>query len=445
MTPELVAGVAAGYGSFVMEEEGRGRRPFCIGRDSRTSGPMFVRAVAAGLLSVGADVVDLGLVPTPTLLLATRNREAAGAVGVTASHNGSEWNALKLAGGDGIFLSPERMERFLASLGEREPRRASWQELGMFREEGGAVDAHIRSILSLPVLDVEAIRRRRFTVALDCVHGAGGTIMPRLLQELGCHVEGIGLETDGLFPRDPEPTAANLAALGERTAETGADLGMAVDPDVDRLALVDGGGIPVGEELTLALAAAAVLGRSPGPVVTNLSSSQLVEDVARHFQVPVHRVPVGEVNVARKMQDIGASVGGEGNGGVIFPALHATRDAPLAAALVLQHLTDEGGDLRSAVDRWPAYRIVKEKVSVPAGGLDGVYEALSSRLEAPDVDRQDGLRLSWPQARRWLHVRPSGTEPVVRLIAEAREEEEARELIGRVRALLAEMDQAPGR
>jgi phosphomannomutase len=434
LTPELMTSLAAAFGAFMRAEAGKG--PIYVGRDSRTSGPMFVRAVTAGLQSVGCAVVDLGVVPTPTLLLAVEDSDAVGGIGVTASHNPAEWNALKLVSREGIFLDADRSARFRAFLASESPERVAWDRIGSRTEDLGAWPRHMERIVALEHIDVPALRARAFHVALDCVHGAGGPVMRELLETLGCTVTSIGMEPDGLFPRDPEPTAANLAALGDLVRSAGADIGLAVDPDVDRLSLVDETGEAMGEDLTLALAAAAVLRRTPGPVVTNLSTSQVVEDAARAFGAPVHRAPVGEVNVARRMQDEGAVVGGEGNGGVILPALHHTRDAPLAAALVLQQLVDEGVTPSEAVARWPSYRIVKRKVSFPREALEAAYEALAEDLTGGVADRSDGLRLAWTGQGAWLHVRPSGTEPVVRLIAEAREGEVARSLVDRAAALL---------
>ncbi len=434
LTPELVAGIAAAFGAFLGDEGAHG--PVIVGRDSRTSGPMFQRAVVAGLQSVGRTVVEVGVVPTPTVLLAVQESDAAGGVVVTSSHNPAEWNALKLVWSEGIFLDAERSARFRASLGRSDPPRAAWNALGGVTHDGEAWPRHRDRILALPQLDLQAIAARRTVVAVDCVHGAGGPVMADLLERLGCEVHGIGMEPDGLFPREPEPVAANLGDLGRLVRETGATVGLAVDPDVDRLSLVDETGRAVGEDLTLALAAAAVLRRTPGPVVTNLSTSQVVEDVARAFDVPFARAPVGEVNVARRMQAEGAVVGGEGNGGVILSALHYTRDAPLAAALILQHLADEGGTLSEAAGRWPAYAIVKRKVDVSRAALEQAYAALVEDLEPGARDDADGLRLAWAKRRAWLHVRPSGTEPVVRLIAEAPEAGGARALVERAEQVL---------
>jgi phosphomannomutase len=397
---------------------------------------MFVRAVVAGLQSVGVPVIDLGVVPTPTLLLAVGASDAIGGIGVTASHNPAEWNALKLVSGEGVFLDAELSARFRTSLTEEDPERVAWNEIPSVSEDREAWPRHLEAILALPHIDVPALRARQIQVAIDCVHGAGGPVMTELLEALGCSVTGIGMSPDGLFPRDPEPTAANLGDLGALVRDSGAEIGLAVDPDVDRLALVDETGSPLGEDLTLALAAATVLRRTPGPVVTNLSTSQVVEDVARAYGVPLVRAPVGEVNVARRMQAENAVVGGEGNGGVILPALHHTRDAPLAVALILQHIVDEGVSASAAAARWPKYTIVKVKVSFPREALEAAFAALEHDLGAAAVDHTDGLRLAWPTRGAWLHVRASGTEPVVRLIAEAREEKEAQALIDRAATLL---------
>ncbi len=434
LTPELLSSLAAGFGAF-LREDGSGETVY-LGRDSRTSGAMFAQAARAGLVSVGCRVVDLGVVPTPTLLLAGEEAGAAGALGVTASHNPAEWNALKFAGGDGVFLDADRMSRFQRFLTEGEIPRAAWDALGSVEEDDGAIERHLERILGLDFLDLESLRARAFHVAVDCVHGAGGRMVPQLLQALGCRVSGIGLETDGRFPRDPEPTAANLRDLGRLVRESGAEVGFAVDPDVDRLSLVNEEGHPMGEDLTLALAAAAVLRRKKGPVVTNLSTSQVVEDVARSAGVRCIRAPVGEINVARRMESEGAVIGGEGNGGVILPDLHLTRDAPVGMALLLQHLLEEGCLLKEAAARWPAYSIVKEKAAFPRERIPEAYDALRETMQAPEVDLSDGLRLAWPESGEWLHVRPSGTEPVVRFIAEARTAEGANRLVRTARKAL---------
>lgn len=435
LTPEVVARFAAAFGAYLREVAGE--RPLVIlGRDSRTSGPLFARAVTAALQSVGCDVVDIGLAPTPTTLYSIRHHGAAGAIVVTASHNPVEWNALKFASGAGMFLDAEEAPRMRAYVSDREIPRADWSTLGAVTTDEGAVERHLEAILALPYLDLEGLRRRRFRVALECIRGAGAVILPRLLEELGCEVIGLNLEPDGRFPREPEPVAENLGELGELVRESGADIGLATDPDADRLSLVSNTGRAIGEDLTLALAAKLVLGKRPTPVVTNLSTSRVLEDIAAEAGVPLHRAPVGEINVARRMEAEGAAIGGEGNGGVILPELHLTRDAMVAAALVLQFLLESGATLEEEVSKLRPYQIVKDKLPRDAGSLEESYAALESELGAGEVDRQDGLRLSWPEEAKWLHLRPSGTEPILRIIAEAPTAEEAQELVEAARTAL---------
>jgi phosphomannomutase len=433
LTPAVVTRFASAFGAYLTETTGR---PLVVvARDSRTSGPMFLRLVTGALQAVGCGVVDVGLVPTPTALLAVEQLGAAGGIIVTASHNPVEWNALKLASGSGMFLDADESRAMRAYLDDG-ARWVGWDGIGAVRTDDGAVDRHIAAVLELPFVDTDALRARRFRVALDGIRGAGVMLLPSLLEALGCEVVGINMEPDGRFPRAPEPVAENLGELGELVRKTGADLGLATDPDGDRLALVDGNGRAVGEDFTLALAATLVLRHRPGPVVTNLSTSQVVADAARAAGVPFERAPVGEINVARRMQRAGAVVGGEGNGGVILPDVHLTRDAGVAAALVLQLLLETTEPLERLVSAHHVYRILKDKVPRPDASLDAVYQKLEEEMGAPEVDRQDGLWLSWPEERRWLHFRPSGTEPILRMIAEAPEEDAARALIDRVRVTL---------
>jgi phosphomannomutase len=435
LTPEIVARYAAALGAWA----GRNGRPLVVlGRDARTSGPMFARAAAAGLMSVGADVVELGVVPTPTVQLAVEHHHAGAGLILTASHNPIEWNALKFVGPDGIFLDAAAgaAVRALADVG---PPRADWSRIGRVREDGEAVARHLDAILALPVIDVAAIRARGFHVALDCVRGAGAVAIPPLLERLGVRMSGIHLEPDGRFPHPPEPVPENLGDLGHLVRESGADLGLAVDPDVDRLALVDETGTPIGEDYTLALAVRAVLSARGNPqggkpvVVVNLSTSLVVEDAARDFGARFVRAPVGEANVARSIRDEGAVVGGEGNGGVILPGLHIGRDAPLGVALILHYLAKVGAPLSRIVASAPRYTILKAKA--PRGeDLGPSFDRMRRRFTDATIDDRDGLRLAWRD--RWLHVRPSGTEPIVRLIAEAPTAAAAEQLVAAGQELL---------
>jgi phosphomannomutase len=300
------------------------------------------------------------------------------------------------------------------------------------------VQRHLDAILRLPVIDVTAIQRRRFHLAVDCVRGAGAVAILPLLERLGCRVSGINLEPDGRFPRSPEPIPENLGDLGRLVRESGADLGLAVDPDADRLAVVDETGQAIGEDYTLAFAVRAVLDRRTNvagnpTVVVNLSTSLVVEDAARAAGATLLRAPVGEANVARAIRDQGATIGGEGNGGVMFPALHIGRDAPLGVALILHLLATSGVTVAELVSAAPRYTIVKAKG--PRGPeLGPLYDRLRRRFADATADDRDGLRLAW--ADRWLHIRPSGTEPIVRLIAEAPTSSEAEALVAAGRELL---------
>ena len=431
LTPEIVAKYAAGFGAWSLARSTS--NAIVVGRDSRVSGPMFHRVVVAALQSVGARVIDLGMSATPTVQMAVEEHRAAGGLAITASHNPIEWNALKFIGPSGLFLDATEgagMRSFI----ERGFARASWDKLGQVESDADAVNRHIDRILKLPFIDAEAIRARQFRVALDTCHGAGSVILPSLLEQLGCELIMIHVAPDGLFHRPPEPVAENLGELGDLVSAMNAAIGFATDPDVDRLAIVDEKGRAIGEDYTLALACRVVLRRQPGTVVTNLSTSRIVDDVAGEFGSRVLRAPVGEVNVSTRMREEKAVIGGEGNGGVILPALHLGRDAPLASALLLQLLAEDRAPLSDIVARYPQYHIVKSKLDRPDLALDVVYRSLRADFADAEVDEQDGLRLSWSD--RWVHIRPSGTEPIVRVIAEAPTEAEAQELIARCRAPL---------
>jgi phosphomannomutase len=430
LTPEVVATFAAAFGAWASRT---GNRTVVVGRDSRVSGPMFTRIVHGALESVGCTVVDIGMAPTPTIQLAVEHHHAAGGLGITASHNPIEWNALKFIGPSGLFLSAQEGAEMRGLMDSGIPR-ATWDRLGSVVRDDEAVARHLAQLLALPWLDVDGIRSRRYKVALDCCHGAGSVIMPQLLTELGCEVFAINMEADGRFHRPPEPVAENLGELATLVRATNADIGFATDPDVDRLALVLDDGVAPGEDYTLAFAARTVLRHRPGPVVTNLSTSKVVSDVANEAGVPFHFAKVGEVNVAMAMRDLGATIGGEGNGGVILPEMHLGRDAPVGAALMLQLMHEEGRPLSQLVAARPRYVIVKDKLDRPDAPLDAVYEALLSAFPDATADTQDGLRLDWPD--RWVHLRPSGTEPIVRVIAEAPSDAEARQLISQARAPL---------
>jgi phosphomannomutase len=421
LTPTAVEAFAAAFGAWAVaaaDAAESGPRPrIVIGRDSRPTGPMVAAAAAAGLMAVGCDVIDVGLAPTPTIMLRVETLEAAGALAITASHNPAPWNALKLIGPRGMFLLPDEAAAVLARRSD-EGHFVPWNRVGRLRSDSGAIEDHIARILEQEMVAVADIRASAPRVVLDCGRGAGGTLTPELLERLGCRVDGIDLEPDGLFSRNPEPIPENLGALCARVRETGADLGLAHDADVDRLALVTEKGVAVGEECTLALAVRYLLDRGiGGPVVTNLSTSTMVERIAAERGIETVRTPVGEIHVAEALRQSGGGIGGEGNGGVILSSLHYTRDAPLAAALILSLLARSGRPLSSLVDELPRSPMLKRAFPLTEGVPADLAERLSSVLPGATIDTRDGVRLA--TEREWIHVRASNTEPILRVIGES--------------------------
>jgi len=434
LSPEVVARYAAAFGAWALTP-GKSRS-VVLGRDSRVSGPLFHQVARAALESVGADVIDIGLTTTPTLQMAVEHHHAAGGLCITASHNPIEWNALKCVGPAGLFLNAEEGAAMRAFVDGGIPY-ATWDKLGGTHFDGDAISRHLEAVLKLPYIKVAAIRARHFRVAYDACRGAGGAVIPHLLELLGCEVHAINTETDGRFPRPPEPIPENLGDLERLVKKTGAQIGFATDPDVDRLAVVSEEGTAIGEDYTLAFAARVVLRHRKGHVVTNLSTSRVLDDTVAEYGQRVIRAPVGEVNVALRIKSERAVIGGEGNGGVILPELHLGRDAPLGVALLLQLLTEDPRTVSQIVAAAPRYAIIKDKLARPAAPLDTVYAALKAAFPDAEADTQDGLRLGWRD--RWVHVRPSGTEPVVRVIAEAPTQAEAQKLIESGRDLLAKL------
>jgi phosphomannomutase len=426
LTPEAACTFAAALGTHA----GGGR--IVLSRDGRPSGMVLRHAVLAGLLGAGCEVQDLGVAPTPTCGLALRRLHAHGGIQITASHNPAPWNGLKLFGADGMVLSAAEGEKVQALFGQGPLRRAAWDGLGLVTDCPHAADWHRQRVLEL--VDVTRIRARGLRTFLDANGGAGGPLGRRLLEAFQTRPVCQGVNADGFFEHEPEPVAANLAAVCPRVAREGADVGFVLDPDADRLALIDETGRYIGEELTLALAVLYRLGQEHGPVVINMSTSRVVEDIARRFGCPCQRAAVGEANVAGMMRQVGAVIGGEGNGGVIDPRVGYVRDPFIGIGLVLNLLADTGKRLSELAAELPAYAIVKEKYTVEQDRLPDLFAALAGRWPEAAVDRLDGLRLDWPD--RWVHVRPSNTEPIVRVIAEAPRQEEAKRLCAEVLALL---------
>lgn len=407
--------------------------PVAVGRDTRPSGAAFLEAVAVALMGDGRDVIDAGIASTPTVEMVTERTDAVGGVIVTASHNPVEWNALKFLDGRGIFIGPDLGAQLLGVY--ESDTFPTPHGGGSVRRYESANAEHIDAILALDVVDADAIVKRRFKVVLDCINGAGSTIVPELLHRLGCETVRINCKTDGDFFRDPEPRPENLSELADRVRAEGADVGFATDPDADRLALVDDTGTPISEEYTLALAIDHVLSQHRGDVVVNLSTSSLIDHVAAGYGVRVHRTPVGEAHVVGRILSSGATIGGEGNGGVIYPALHPGRDAPLGVALILQLLAGRNLRLSEQIREYPPFCITKSKLALGGPFDTGRISGLIRSLGPDRIDAQDGVKALFSD--RWVHLRVSNTEGVVRVIAEAPDEKGSLALQQQARDILA--------
>jgi phosphomannomutase len=426
LTPQVALAFASALGVHVNGGK------VVVSRDGRPSGAVLRHAVLAGLTASGCEVHDLGVAPTPTVGLAVRHLGAAGGVQITASHNPAPYNGLKLFGPDGQVLSSAVGKEVQRLFEAGAVRKVAHNELGEVRYYRQAEEVHGDQVLRL--VDGARIRAARFKAVLDGNGGAGGPLGRRLLQSLAVETVCEACEADGFFRHEPEPTADNLQGICPVVRQLEADIGFALDPDADRLALIDEKGRYIGEELTLALAVLFRLRRERGPVVINMSTSRVVEDIAAKFGCPCHRSAVGEANVADRMREVGALIGGEGNGGVIDPRVGPVRDPFAGMAMILNLLAETNRKLSELVAELPAYHIVKDKYNVAGDRLPALFGALTARWPEAKANDLDGLRLDWPD--RWLHVRPSNTEPIVRVIAEAPAAEAARGLCKDVGALL---------
>lgn len=420
LTPEVVLRYTQAFAKFVNGGK------VVVGRDSRVSGPFIADLVRGTLVASGCQVIDIGIVPTPTVQLEVEHHQAAGGIAITASHNPIQWNGLKFMGSDGRFLPPAQAQQVYQMADRNENLLQTWEKLGTVIFDDQAIERHIEKVLNISFLDVEAIRKRKFKVAIDTVNGAGGRIIPQLLEALGCEVIAINQEPNGRFAHTPEPLPENLKQLSEAVRQNKADVGFAVDPDVDRCAIVDNEGNPIGEEYTLAIATKLVFSKQLGRMVVNMSTSRASEDIARYYNCMFVRSKVGEINVAEKMKEIDAIIGGEGNGGVILPEVHLGRDAPVAVALTLQALLEHGGTMKELKASLPQYEMVKKKVSIEGLDPDQILQRLAEKYKDQQINTLDGLKIDFEDS--WVHLRKSNTEPIVRVIAEAPTLEEAEAL-----------------
>jgi len=426
LTPEVAAAFAVALGTFA-----KGGR-IVLSRDSRPSGDMLRHAVISGLLSTGCRVDDIGIAPTPTCGLAISHTGAAGGIQITASHNPAPWNGLKLFGSDGAVLSAQRGQEVANLFASGNFTRATWDRIGTLSVPPNVGEAHISRVCD--AVSVSTIASAGFRAMLDGNGGAGGPLGIALLQALGCEIVEHACADDGVFIHEPEPIPAHLADVALLVPRTESHIGFVLDPDSDRLALIDETGTCVSEEITLALAVQARLSQQRGPVVINMSTSRVIEDIAARYHCECMRTAVGEANVVAGMRNVKAIIGGEGNGGVIDPRIGWVRDPFIAMPMILQLIAESGRSLSQLVADLPQYAMLKTKYTVERATLSAKLSALESRFADAKVNRMDGLRLDWFD--RWLHIRSSNTEPIVRVIAEAPTLAEAQALCDAAGAML---------
>lgn len=420
MTPELAVQTAKAFAEYVK------RGKVVIGSDGRCTGNPISSLVESTLVLCGCEVVDVGIVPTPTVQVMVEELGAAGGIIVSASHNPIEWNAFKLVASDGSFLGPSEIQKMF-KLMERDLHSARWDEIGQaFRAENpGGI--HLKKVSSR--INVSQIKKMKFSVALDSVNASGSYITRDLLELLGCKVHAVYCEITGTFPRVAEPLPENLMALSEAVVKHSADIGFAQDPDADRLAIVNENGIPIGEEYTLALVAEHILSKRKGPVVVNLSTTKAIEDIAKKHGVPFYRSKVGEIHVVEEMKRCNALIGGEGNGGVISPEVHFGRDSLAGISYVLEMMSERQKTVSELVAELPSYKMIKTKIKFNPQSLAQLYSVIKKEYKSELINDIDGVRVDFRQNERfaggWVHVRPSNTEPVCRVICEGKNLEQA--------------------
>jgi phosphomannomutase len=439
LSPFDIVKFTSAYAAWVKENNGDNKLKIVVGRDARLSGNMVNSLVTATLVGMGCDVVNIGLATTPTTEIAVKLEKAHGGLILTASHNPKQWNALKLLNSSGEFLNAAEGERILELAEKGDMVFAGIDELGKVTEKD-YTEIHIRKIMELKLVDKDAIKAAGFSVAVDAVNSVGGVVMPALLRALGVSkVVEINCEPSGNFAHVPEPLAENLVETSEIIRKSMVDLGFVVDPDVDRLVIINEDGSMFNEEYTLVAVSDYVLQHTPGNTVSNLSSSRALRDVTAKYGQNYYAAAVGEVNVVAKMKETGAVIGGEGNGGVIYPASHYGRDALAGAALFLSHLARSGKKCSELRKSYPNYFISKNKIELTPGiEVDALLERLKDKYAGEQITDIDGVKIDFPES--WVHLRKSNTEPIIRIYAEAKSEVEAaklaRQIIGDIKSLL---------
>ena len=439
LTPIDAVKFAAAYGSWLKGQVGKEHVKVVIGRDARISGEMIQNLVQYTLIGLGIDVVNIGLSTTPTVEVAVPLEKANGGIILTASHNPKEWNALKLLNDKGEFVSDQDGKAILRIAQENDFSFATVDHLGKLTHDDRYIDLHIEEVLALPLVTPEAIQKKRFRVVVDAVNSTGGIAIPRLLERLGVEVVKLYCEPNGHFPHNPEPLKEHLGDICKKVVEEKADFGIVVDPDVDRLAFITDQGEMFGEEYTLVACADYVLSKAKGNVVSNLSSSRALRDIAQKYGVTYSAAAVGEVNVVTEMKRVEAIIGGEGNGGIIYPELHYGRDALVGVALFLSLLAKRGGSVQQLRESYPAYFMSKNKIQLTEQiNPDQILKTMEQKYAHEQTTTIDGLKIDF--ADSWVHLRKSNTEPIIRIYTEGKSQKEADDLaqhfIEEMRALI---------
>ncbi|WP_375586974.1 phosphoglucosamine mutase [Flagellimonas aurea] len=431
LTPVDAVKFAAAYGTWLKSYSGTDNLKVVIGRDARLSGEMIQNLVVSTLVGLGIDVIDLGLSTTPTVEIAVPLEKADGGIILTASHNPKQWNALKLLNEKGEFLDAEQGAKILALAEKEDFEFAEVDDLGEIIKNDSYIDIHIDEVLELPLVDAETIKKAGFKVVVDGVNSTGGIAIPKLLEELGVEVVKLYCDPTGHFPHNPEPLKEHLGDICKKVVEEKADFGIVVDPDVDRLAFISNDGQMFGEEYTLVACADYVLSKTKGNTVSNLSSSRALRDVTEKHGGTYEAAAVGEVNVVTKMKANNAIIGGEGNGGIIYPESHYGRDALVGTALFLMLMAERGGTVAELRASYPSYFMSKKKIELtPDLDVDALLEAMHNKYKDEEVSTIDGVKIDFPE--NWVHLRKSNTEPIIRIYTEAKSQKVADGLADRI-------------
>lgn len=424
LTPLDAVMYAAAYGSWVKEQRKKDRYKVVIGRDARISGEMIQQLVMQTLVGMGIDIINLDLSTTPTVEMAVMMEHADGGIILTASHNPKQWNALKLLNNKGEFLNAKAGQRVLDIAAAGEVKFAEVDDLGTITQNDAYIDLHIDEIIQLDLVDVDSIKKAKFKVVVDAVNSTGGIAVPLLLEALGVEVVKLYCTPNGEFPHNPEPLKEHLTDLMELVVKEGADFGLTVDPDVDRLAFVDENGAMFGEEYTLVAIADYVLSQTKGNTVSNMSSSRALRDITTKHGGSYQASAVGEVHVVQLMKDTNAVIGGEGNGGIIYPELHYGRDSLVGIALFLTHLADLGISVSALRASYPSYYMSKKKIQLtPTIDVDAILNQMATKYATENVTTIDGVKIDF--ATSWVHLRKSNTEPIIRVYTEAPTQQDA--------------------